>query len=361
VNNLVIVYGVIYKATNLINNKIYIGQTINFKSRINSHSRKFDTKCLYNAIKKYGKENFKWEIIDSASSKQELDFKEILYIMGYNSYSHANGYNISMGGEYSTKGKVAVKDENNNYYLVSQEEYRSNPKLTTFSNGKITAKNKDNKIVYVSKQEFDSNPDLVGVTKGLTIMKDKNGNIFQVDKSDPRIKSGELFGINKGKLCVIDENGISIQVYTNDPRYLSGKLKSNTTGNVLVKDFKHPELGNFWVKKDDPKYKNGTFVHYSKGMVVVKDKTGRQFRANIDDPKIASGEYIKVTSSNIDMIVVRDKNGKQFQINRNDPRYLSGELVHYGKDKILIKDKDGKQFRVFENDSKYISGEYIKV
>ena len=66
---LVVVYGIIYKCTNLINGKIYIGQTIKgLKRRKALHEITADKNrgfYFHNAIRKYGKENFKLEIIDS--------------------------------------------------------------------------------------------------------------------------------------------------------------------------------------------------------------------------------------------------------------------------------------------------------
>lgn len=63
-------FGVIYKITNLINNKIYIGQTIHFKERIRSHEEtavnvksKSYNNPLYKTFRKYGIENFSIEII----------------------------------------------------------------------------------------------------------------------------------------------------------------------------------------------------------------------------------------------------------------------------------------------------------
>lgn len=84
----------IYKITNLINNKIYIGRHIN--------KQKNDTyfgsgTLITRAIAKYGKDNFKKEIIYYCSSNDELNKKEIYYIKEYNSI-FPNGYNISTGG-----------------------------------------------------------------------------------------------------------------------------------------------------------------------------------------------------------------------------------------------------------------------
>lgn len=93
--------GIIYKATNKINDKIYIGQTINtLKQRIYQH--KSDAKLrnnnikFFNAILKYGINNFVWEIIDYAKTIEHLDKLEKNYINKYNTIK--DGYNSKLGG-----------------------------------------------------------------------------------------------------------------------------------------------------------------------------------------------------------------------------------------------------------------------
>jgi group I intron endonuclease len=85
-NEIMFVYGVIYKITNLINGKIYIGQAIHdIQERLNGHikqAEKFEASqqmLIARAIKKYGKENFIIEVISSAFNKNELNFKERFY------------------------------------------------------------------------------------------------------------------------------------------------------------------------------------------------------------------------------------------------------------------------------------------
>jgi group I intron endonuclease len=90
-------YGIIYKITNTVNDKIYIGQTItSLKSRWQSHVS--SAKCnkpwvICSAIRKYGEENFKIEQIDIAHSKVELDDLEIKYIKDLTPH-----YNMCAGG-----------------------------------------------------------------------------------------------------------------------------------------------------------------------------------------------------------------------------------------------------------------------
>ena len=110
------VYGIIYKISCSENNKSYIGQTIKtMEERWNDHKRdfkrflkyKYDTKdnkkrnfCtyLYNAINKYGIENFHIETICCAKNKEQLNSLENENIIKFNTLS-PNGFNLTSGGE----------------------------------------------------------------------------------------------------------------------------------------------------------------------------------------------------------------------------------------------------------------------
>lgn len=131
-------YGIIYKVTNEINEKVYIGQTIvPLNERISAHiSRslnKKDNMHFHRAIRKYGKVNFRWEVIARCDSKEELDKAEIAMIKKYN--SRKEGYNSTRGGEggsdpgfkhtRETKKKIAESlrgEENPNYGKHRSEE-----------------------------------------------------------------------------------------------------------------------------------------------------------------------------------------------------------------------------------------------
>lgn len=97
---------VIYKVTNLINGKIYIGQTIRFEKRKLRHFydafNENSQVVFHRALRKYGFDNFKWEVIDMAETHEELSEKETYWINFYKSYinfENSNGYNQTLGGE----------------------------------------------------------------------------------------------------------------------------------------------------------------------------------------------------------------------------------------------------------------------
>jgi group I intron endonuclease len=102
--------GYIYKITNIINGKVYIGQTINsVENRFKQHTRKKGCTYLYAAIKKYGKENFKVETIEDVP-RELLDEREIYWISFYNSTNKDIGYNIIKGGKLGRKEIYKLSD-----------------------------------------------------------------------------------------------------------------------------------------------------------------------------------------------------------------------------------------------------------
>jgi group I intron endonuclease len=94
--------GIIYKATCMINGKIYIGKTVSsIKKRIGQHKCQITTNAngkLMKAFRKYGFLNFKWEILDKSKydDLSDLDKLEVAYIVEYDSYN--KGYNSTIGG-----------------------------------------------------------------------------------------------------------------------------------------------------------------------------------------------------------------------------------------------------------------------
>lgn len=109
----------LYKITNNINNKIYIGITNNYKKRWANHG--LEDTVISKAIKKYGKNNFTFEVLLDNIPIEQIDEYEIKYIQKYNSLV-PNGYNVAKGGMYNSGGtKSQSGSENSNAHLTYEE------------------------------------------------------------------------------------------------------------------------------------------------------------------------------------------------------------------------------------------------
>lgn len=97
----------IYKIENLINGKVYIGQSVHIERRWQEHCRDSAESVVAEAIRKYGVENFSFEVLKECSI-EELDELEKLYIKEYGSLVPF-GYNVDSGGS-SNHTSFAVYD-----------------------------------------------------------------------------------------------------------------------------------------------------------------------------------------------------------------------------------------------------------
>lgn len=102
--------GLIYKYTNKINGKVYIGQTTEKLER--RHYRHCvqhidDGTYFHKALKKYGIDNFELEIIENSIPLSELDNREIYWIKQFDSYyTSGKGYNLTKGGKWGTSSQL---------------------------------------------------------------------------------------------------------------------------------------------------------------------------------------------------------------------------------------------------------------
>lgn len=107
--------GSIYIIKNNINDKVYIGQTtMTVRERFMCHMKPSTAKQregykLYNAVLKYGKDNFYYEILEELIPLDKINDKEIYYIKEYNSYN--KGYNSTPGGDGRIFNKLNNEEE----------------------------------------------------------------------------------------------------------------------------------------------------------------------------------------------------------------------------------------------------------
>lgn len=140
--------GYIYKITNLINGKIYIGQTIQqIEKRWQSHFCRISKPdgVLGKAINKYGKSNFKKEILETIYNEkrkslvEQLNINEIYYIGFYKSSERKFGYNFKKGGDNNLK--FSHSDLSKQMMSVNKKALMNELKRKHYSDAKKGSKN----------------------------------------------------------------------------------------------------------------------------------------------------------------------------------------------------------------------------
>lgn len=154
----------VYKITNKINNKSYIGITTRgLENRWKEHlsvannKNSKDYNALFKkAIRKYGESNFLIELLENCNSIEEMKQKEIFYIKKYNSYAFSSngwGYNSTLGGDgvfgYGTKAVVRI-----NPLTCELEEYYDSIKEAENFNGRGVQECCANNKKYHNKKIF---------------------------------------------------------------------------------------------------------------------------------------------------------------------------------------------------------------
>lgn len=116
----------IYAITNMINGKIYIGQSVDIKDRFAHHKsmlrhNRHENDYLQKAWNKYGESNFEFKILTECS-EEEMDNIERDYIQKYDSMNRDKGYNFESGGSLhkhmSEESKKKCRLQNKEYMMV---------------------------------------------------------------------------------------------------------------------------------------------------------------------------------------------------------------------------------------------------
>ena len=96
--------GYVYKITNTVNSKAYIGISIHEpeKRRIRQHLSGHGNRIIANAVKKYGKDAFTYEILEENVFDEFLPDLEVVYIAKFNTV-RPHGYNLTSGGEVAKR------------------------------------------------------------------------------------------------------------------------------------------------------------------------------------------------------------------------------------------------------------------
>lgn len=223
----------IYKATNKMNGKIYIGQTVQElwarKAGHKFHSNVKDN-IFSRAIRKYGFENFDWEIIDQAESKEELNEKEIYWIAHFNSHG-ISGYNETDGGEGSSGYTMKLETKSK----ISQTRIQ---RINEYSYSKLNTENvTEIKILLMSELYTQKEiADMFFVTK----------NTINNIKCQARWAHVSVEGFNEWSTST---NGRRLSLDNNKP---NNKVKLNKEKVIEIKklllkgELNHPQIAQLY-------------------------------------------------------------------------------------------------------------------
>lgn len=248
-------YGVIYKITNKVNGKVYIGQTRQtIKVRFSQHYnlalkiKKMGKHLNYwqNSLLKYGKDNFTIEQIDVANSFEELNDKEIYWIAFYNATNYECGYNRTNGGYCGCSWDVMSEEQKQSMLMKLElwrkehpEEFRKSCARPGSKNGMYGRKHSESTRKKISEKQKlhiqkygnqgineEANKKRSKTLKGHTLTNETKDKIREKNKSHIWVYNdvGKMF-IHKDQLQEFLDKGFKIGI---------GKIKSKHIGQRLM-------------------------------------------------------------------------------------------------------------------------------
>jgi hypothetical protein len=266
-------YYTVYKTTNLINNKIYIG--VHSTNNLND-SYLGSGKNFLKALKEYGKENFKKEILFIFDNKKEMLEKE-KELVNKEFILNENTYNIILGGgDLTTENLINVYNKNDKTKkckLITLEEYYNNKDDYIFqlSGGLINVyhKNNLNKLIKIPIEEYYNNKDdYVIYSSDKVVVHDPNnpGNFIQIDKEEYDKGNYKSHAANTVK--VIDPNNSHKCISITKEEYDKGNYKSINKDKQTCIEVKTGKV--IQVEKTDPRWKTGEIIGNQKGKKWLK-------------------------------------------------------------------------------------------
>ena len=204
-------YGYIYKITNLLNNKIYIGKHKYSQYKLDENYITSGV-IIKQSIEKNGIENFKIELVDKADSLEELNTKEIFYIKQFNSM-YPVGYNITSGGDGHkdcsswNKGLTKETDERVKYNTSKSNQ----TKLERYGNcyGKRNTSLSEEHKEKIRKANKNQKP--TDYCKYISSIRNSGTHFYNNGSIELKFKDGEQIpdGFVKGRLknCFPDQTG----------------------------------------------------------------------------------------------------------------------------------------------------------
>lgn len=347
----------IYKITAKHNGKIYIGQSIDIYERWRGHWKQVnqgDSNYIHNAMRKYGKDGFIFEIIERCS-QDIINEREKYWIDYYDSYN--NGYNLTIGGE-GIKGKIFTDEERENKRNFSVNNNLNKPiiqfdldgnivaewvgskeinKKLGYSFGSISAcaKMKDKYrtaygYIWLYKDYYEKN----GIDLQYHLEKLVNDSIYQIDKSGKIVKIWDNMGSLPKKYkpstlyqCLDETNKNHKTAYGYVWVFKRNYNKDDDYSKYFIRNFDRNKIYQF--------SKNGIFITVHENLDIASLVSGVSY-GNIGhcvrhEQKTAGG-YIWLLEKDVEDIdkyvdALKPKEKKTYQKNLSLPQYKRINLV----------------------------------
>lgn len=159
----------IYKITNIVNNKCYIGSAIVISKRFHVHKWVLKNKRKTNdhlqaSYDKYGAENFKFEVLEYISDKTKLLFREQIWINYFQSYDAKFGYNkrripnsnLGVKRPHSEETKIKIGLANSKSQIGKKHQWWTIAKMSSAKKGKFKSEQaKENmRLAWIKRREI---------------------------------------------------------------------------------------------------------------------------------------------------------------------------------------------------------------
>ena len=226
--------GKIYKITNIVNSKIYIGKTIkslNYRfSRHLINANKKINRHLYDSINRYGKEAFKIELIEECADDL-LNKREIYWISKHKSNQKEFGYNMTDGGDGSKMQPESIE----------KMRLKKTGRKTSDETKKKQSKSQIGK--HVGDLNVAKRPEVKEKISKTLKQKYESGEIKSTIQENI-IKSGKKLGFNSNHSDIAKEKM---------SKFRSGKTYEELYGNNKAFELKEKQKNNF-IGNNNPNY-----------------------------------------------------------------------------------------------------------
>ena len=195
----------VYKHTNKINGKMYIGQTCQKPQKRWSNGKHYETSTYFNnAIQKYGWDNFEHEIIATGLTLNEANSLEEKLIIELELMNSDKGYNLRSGGKNNLLSKETKRkiSESNKNKKVSEATRK---KMSEAQRGKVVSEETKKKLSEIAKQRTGNKNGFYG-KKHSEETRQKIGKASKNQSKETRLKQSEAHkGVKNHGIKPIDQ------------------------------------------------------------------------------------------------------------------------------------------------------------